>query len=626
MYDSTGEEDFAYRLSTKLNLYDSTGEEDFAYPLSAKLNLYDSAYGSGYGSYGGQAEPPPDGVASIRQEGYVSFEDPVLRAQEASVRPEEEGDLVFNSKWQSEIEKLLFHGPDEFSYESISDLSTSFIKRSEHFAKTIIMELESPIKTIREVSSFGILGGKKFVVGGVFFKLAEDPLGIGATNACKVAGLELKSVTAILNAAQNLQLKLFVPFSCVIDYLGFRCVFFFFFFFFFFFYFDFRLIAMAVAPLRGERTLIAGSQDGGKNIRSDPVGDDLLSRIAKELNVAPHYVQGKLIPIAVDTELHRGTDGRLYLVDLSRALAPETPRRDLGKHPHLYRVLRPELVRRNPTPLCSDAFSGFLAKSSDRMQFDADCVSATKRLFSFAVPWSALLVDQLFGSRGEHDSFFSLESLHRIRNIIHSLGVNMRYLSNVFRRCKQTVAQQLLLVEMVSRSCKWQLRSVMRRCAGGSGFDRILEKMVVRMCNEFLNGATDIWDDVARDLQDYFGKVDVNMLSGSQLLEEMVQIPNFSSLIFERISESLGLSWSERAKGVIANSSLSEKSSEKVVKKKNRTSTSRSQSLRHIGKSSHQQNSPTAANNTSIPPGSLKKLLFIEDVEVSVRTKTTRLE
>lgn len=78
--------------------------------------------------------------------------------------------------------------------------------------------------------------------------------------------------------------------------------------------------------------------------------------------------------MAVDTEVHRGSDGRIYVIDLSRVLPPQEP--DVHIHlSHLYRMLRPEFVRMNPEPLCSDTASGFASQESDakdhiRVRFD----------------------------------------------------------------------------------------------------------------------------------------------------------------------------------------------------------------------------------------------------------------
>ncbi len=140
-------------------------------PVSSKLFM---AYES-YGSYGGAAE-----------RGYVSFEDPVVTMME---KTPDTPQYLFNNQWQGQISGLLFgseHAAKEgFSYEKIADLSISFVKQAEHFAKTIVMERFLPVKTIKPIASLGVLGGLKYCVNGIFFKLAEDPLGIGPENACK---------------------------------------------------------------------------------------------------------------------------------------------------------------------------------------------------------------------------------------------------------------------------------------------------------------------------------------------------------------------------------------------------------------------------------------------------------
>lgn len=83
-----------------------------------------------------------------------------------------------------------------------------------------------------------------------------------------------------------------------------------------------------------------------------------------------HKINGHEIPLAVDCEVHASLDNRTYAIDLSRVLPPELP--DLKKYPHshLYRLLRPELVKANAMPLCSDACSAFVANEPDRMVRD----------------------------------------------------------------------------------------------------------------------------------------------------------------------------------------------------------------------------------------------------------------
>ena len=145
-----------------------------------------------------------------------------------------------------------------------------------------------------------------------------------------------------------------------------------------------RLIALGLCPLNA-KTLVHGSNDAAVTIHSDDEATAKLSLAAKHLNLKAHKVcfvlcvrvlcvcfsssplqkiRNHSIPLAVDTEVHRGTDGRIYVIDLSRVLPPQEP--DPRIHlSHLYRMLRPELVHSNPEPLCSDAASGFVSKETD---------------------------------------------------------------------------------------------------------------------------------------------------------------------------------------------------------------------------------------------------------------------
>lgn len=56
----------------------------------------------------------------------------------------------------------------------------------------------------------------------------------------------------------------------------------------------------------------------------------------------------------------------------------------------------------------------------------------------------------------------------------------------------------------------------MKNC-NPAGYDRILEKMIVAMLNKLILGEIGYWNDLAVDLQNYFGKVDVNTLNGAQV-------------------------------------------------------------------------------------------------------------
>jgi hypothetical protein len=110
-----------------------------------------------------------------------------------------------------------------------------------------------------------------------------------------------------------------VPFAVCVDFLG------------------YRIFASTLLPI-GAGTLVYGSQDGGKTtLNSDPAAVQLAATVAQHLNLKTHNVGRKcersiclvsffclkcLIPaghkemhLAADVELHRGRDGRMWIVD-----------------------------------------------------------------------------------------------------------------------------------------------------------------------------------------------------------------------------------------------------------------------------------------------------------------------
>ena len=62
----------------------------------------------------------------------------------------------------------------------------------------------------------------------------------------------------------------------------------------------------------------------------------------------------------------------------------------------LYRRFRPELVKRNPVPLCSDAFSAW-AKSESK-EHEREVRDALSRLLTQVIPDAALLLENRYPS------------------------------------------------------------------------------------------------------------------------------------------------------------------------------------------------------------------------------------
>lgn len=220
---------------------------------------------------------------------------------------------------------------------------------------------------------------------------------------------------------------------------------------------------------------------------------------AKQLNLKEHKIRNHMLQLAVDTEIHRGADGRIYAIDLSRVLPPQEPDPKI-RLCHLYRMLRPELVRTNPEPLCSDAASGFVGNESDAVEHirvskrkgqgkerrlssqpKQGVTEATFRLKMIVIPGAAGSVDQLHGCYHEcfcscplvsqplfpgcvelTCGFYTLIHLQRVLHVVHALGVNFRFLLRVRSRSQNQITRNLLLCECVSRQIKKSFRKMLR--------------------------------------------------------------------------------------------------------------------------------------------------------------------
>lgn len=140
------------------------------------------------------------------------------------------------------------------------------------------------------------------------------------------------------------------------------------------------------------------------------------------LNLEPHYVtEGstrleKLMYGPVDIEGHKGLDGRSYIVDTARLFPPAPPIRGV-RGCHLYKLLRKELVRSNPVPLSSDAFS-FFGKVNE-IEHNIPVTDAVNRIFDVLIPQFFALpnINEILQAGGD-----------RITKEIHDLGINVRFL------------------------------------------------------------------------------------------------------------------------------------------------------------------------------------------------------
>jgi hypothetical protein len=192
--------------------------------------------------------------------------------------------------------------------EEIGHVCHEFQQEVTNIAKIIIDEVHVAEPSLKQIPPSttvgGQAGGEKFVKNNVLYKFARDWRGIygGQEGASKAAGCELKGLHAIAGAGLT---QLSVPLCNVIDYQG------------------WRLVAVAILPIDGDKTLVYGSDDCGGTVHAkDKECNELMRQLGIRLNVAEHQVRCRHPPHAVvtvagpaDLEVHRGRDGRIYCLD-----------------------------------------------------------------------------------------------------------------------------------------------------------------------------------------------------------------------------------------------------------------------------------------------------------------------
>ena len=370
--------------------------------------------------------------------------------------------------------------------------------------------------------------------------------------AMKIAGHELKSLDCLFSC--NVP-TLFFPLLALVDYKG------------------YRLIALSKLPV-DKSTLESGSCDAGKTLRSGNAElNHLIDRACSMLNLKQHYVtcQGQRQPDdgygvmghakingPIDLEGHRGFDSRYYLLDFSRLFPPS--KMDRAIHcGHLFQLFRPEFVRRNPAPLCSDAFSRFVSGAPDaashtRELAEAELLMETDILPSFA--------NMLRGQRSE---------LYQLVHLVHSLhrqGINIRRIGLLRSLLSGTSWADMLLVEMIARSNKWVLRELLRNVAKSTALpaDVPFKEIVVKHLNVLFGDSSesvDFWrNEITQQIRAKFG---THALSDEDLAHGPGSVDGLHGLfsttkrplkcmLFRRLSEMTGLQFSSTALETFSNS------------------------------------------------------------------------
>lgn len=342
----------------------------------------------------------------------------------------------WNERWQALLERPTMT-PEEIRQrgEDIHQLTEEFLHVARPIVMRIVEELHLPDeqKTFKPVDVGGIAGGEKFMAKQLFLKYARDNIKLRLYNgdawAQKAAIHELKSLNALIGCnIPNLHFPLMACLSCYGHYI----------------------VVVSKLPL-SKNTLVYGSANVAQTIMTDREVGSLFKQAAEKLNLEPHYVvEGttrleKTMYGPVDIEGHKGMDGRAYIVDTARLFPPAPPIRGV-RGCHLYKLLRKELVRTNPVPLSSDAFSFFGKVNAEHHNMEVK--NATNRIFTELIP------DLL--SRNDINELLSQGN---ITDVVHSVGINVRFLGSLLSMAMHlphitTHTKTCIMLEMVARASK----------------------------------------------------------------------------------------------------------------------------------------------------------------------------
>ncbi|KYR01649.1 hypothetical protein DLAC_01652 [Tieghemostelium lacteum] len=368
--------------------------------------------------------------------------------------------------WNEEFQSLLDQEDTPERFQRLSSMANDFVYCADIFGKIIISELHLPFdeKTIKpSLDLGGVAGGQKYKCRDIIFKFAADTevtpglwmyggTGKADSFAQKSTNHELNGLNHVMDIYGGKGGLIRFPLIAIIDYRG------------------YRLLALSQLPIN-KSTIVYGSCDGGKTVHSSvPEINKEMERIAGILNLKGHIVGLPKTTIfgPGDIEVHKGTDGRYYMLDFARMFPPEYPLifnnkagQKIGRE-IFYNMLRPELVKFYPQALSSDGFSGWQTCLFTQDELNRDITKATDYLHSQVIP----KVIQKLNEIPEEDYSPAPHKAHeiiKINNLIHIAGVNFRYLGVICRDIKVPCVKEILITEIIARVWKRITRSRLRK-------------------------------------------------------------------------------------------------------------------------------------------------------------------
>eukprot|EP00727_Mastigamoeba_balamuthi_P011531 m51a1_g700 hypothetical protein (830) ;mRNA; f:371407-374630 len=449
--------------------------------------------------------------------------------------PARAGSPTHNELFQDAVNKMLALGPDSSGkermevYKRLTGVTEDFLQQAVNYARVIISEMRLPddLKTIKPRRTGGVAGGLKYVVRNIRFKIPKPDCELYSTydQQMKVAGHDLhgcSTIAASLLQVPGLAQKYRFPLVAVIDYLG------------------WRVFAQAELPLYGRKTLIYGSDDGGKTARRDDSVHDDLARVAARLGIAEHAVGDITLATPFDLEVHQ-VRGMRYMVDFSRLFPPTAE--NIGSVPKgqaFAQLMRPEFIggyAKARKPLNPDGFS-FHCNAYSPELVEATRVLREERTAEFA---------QLLAGQDPFDTAFDLVAQ------LHRAGINIRYLGFVLDHLSRAPCQTpavaewrlQVMVEIAARVISKVVGSELRQM--DAQHESQVKPRVIEMLNVFLGdkvseqAETDWWGHVDAYCRSYWPHPDPTEPIRPSLF--WLNRSKRRCALFRKISHSLGLMW-----------------------------------------------------------------------------------
>eukprot|EP01130_Rhizamoeba_saxonica_P013730 TRINITY_DN5898_c0_g1_i1.p1 TRINITY_DN5898_c0_g1~~TRINITY_DN5898_c0_g1_i1.p1 ORF type:complete len:1374 (+),score=236.36 TRINITY_DN5898_c0_g1_i1:307-4428(+) len=446
--------------------------------------------------------------------------------------------LEKQKNWNEEYQELLISRCED-RFLQTQYLAQDFVYVATLASKIIISELFIDDKSIKPIKIGGHAGGMKYFYRNIIFKFALD-----SQNRMMswMYGGRFSSDESAMKAAKN-ELKgliyysslriphLHFPLMVLIDYKG------------------YRVIAESVLPITKE-TIIYGSSDGGKTVHAkDKFLNRVMSEVGNDLHLAPHMVGNPARKIygPGDQEIHKGTDGRYYVIDLARVFPCEAPIDIIGSTRGVfYKLLRPEFVLKCPKPLCSDGFSQWGAMDPDYLSHNQDIYEATLNLYTKVIPDTTYELDMIV-QKTSYNNMIQLYKKIDPMLILHSKGINIRHIGRICKYSNNSNLKILLFTEAFSRVVKTMIRKEMRE---GMQRERYLsEEQMKETIASYLNNMLQTLNNYKKNefMSTVYKKIRENFPLVAPIYRTFsVRVKSMDiALLFYRLEDGLGIRFSD---------------------------------------------------------------------------------